>query len=140
MGNDLTFTVIKPNAVEAGNTDKIFGVMESAGFRVKARRELYMTKAQAMEFYSVHAGKPFYEGLVDFMISGPVVVAVLERENAVAELRRLAGSTDPAEAAPGTIRRIYGETVRRNAVHAADSDANAVREASLFFTEEEIFS
>lgn len=136
MGN-ITFAFIKPNAVAAGNTEKIFSMMEADGFHVVARRELQMTRQQAEKFYSVHAGKPFFDGLVDFMTSGPVVAAVLEREGAVAELRRLAGATDPEEAEEGTIRRLYGETVRRNAVHASDSDANARIEALQFFSEEE---
>lgn len=135
----ITFTIIKPNAVEAGNTEKIFAMIEADGFRLKARRELTLTKEQAGEFYAVHAGKPFYEPLVEFMTSGPAVVALLEREDAVRELRRLAGATDPAEAAEGTIRRIYGENVRRNAIHASDSEENALKEAGQFFTRQEIF-
>lgn len=135
----LTFTIIKPNAVETGNTEKIFAMIEADGFRIKARRELKLSKEQAEKFYAVHAGKPFYGALVEFMTCGTVVVAVLEKEDAVKELRRLAGATDPVEAAEGTIRRIYGENVRRNAIHASDSDENALKEAGQFFTREEIF-
>lgn len=137
--DNITFTIVKPNAVEAGNAERIFAMIEADGFRIKARRELTLTGEQAGRFYAVHAGKPFYEPLVEFMTSGPVVVAVLERAGAVAELRRLAGATDPEQAAEGTIRRTYGENLRRNAIHASDSDENALTEARQFFTEEEIY-
>jgi len=136
--DNITFTIIKPNAVAAGNAEKIFAMIEADGFRVKARRELTLTREQAGEFYDVHAGKPFYGPLVEFMSSGPVIVAILEREDAVNELRRLAGATDPAEAAGGTIRRLYGENVRHNAIHASDSNENAVIEALRFFSAEEL--
>lgn len=137
MGN-RTFTIIKPNAVAAGDTAKILAMIEADGFRIAARRDMRFTREQAEKFYAVHAGKPFYEPLVDFMTSGPVVVVVLARDNAVAEFRRLVGATDPAEAAEGTIRRLYGKSVRENAIHASDSNENARIEALQFFTPAEI--
>lgn len=139
MENNLTFTIVKPNAVAAGNTERIFSIIAAAGFRVKARKELRLTRGQAGKFYAVHAGKDFFGQLVEFMVSGPVVAAVLERDDAVAGLRRLVGATDPAEAAEGTIRRLFGETVTRNAIHASDSDVNARLEALQFFTEKEVY-
>lgn len=132
---DRTFTIIKPDAVAAGNSGKIFSMIEADGFRIVARKELHLTREQAQKFYAVHEGKPFYEPLVEFMTSGPVVVAVLEKPDAVVSLRRLAGATDPASAEAGTIRRMYGESVRHNAIHASDSDENALAETLQFFPE-----
>jgi len=133
-----TFTIIKPNAVAAGNTGKIIDRLIGAGFVIRAMKMICMSRNDAEKFYAVHRGKPFFASLVDFMTSGAVVVAVLEREDAVAELRRVVGATDPAKAAEGTIRRLYGEDVQHNAIHASDSDGNATIEAARFFTDSDI--
>lgn len=133
-----TFTIIKPNAVAAGNAGKILDRINEDGFRVIALKLMCFSRNQAEKFYAIHKGKPFFEGLVDFMTSGPVVVAVLEKENAVAELRRLVGATDPAKAEEGTIRRLFAESMTKNAIHASDSDENAQIEWSWFFPEDEI--
>lgn len=137
---DRTFTIIKPNAVADGNTGKILSIIEGNGFRIIAMKLVFMDRNVAEKFYAVHKGKPFFDELVDFMTSGPSVVAMLERDNAVAELRELAGNTDPAEAAEGTIRRMFAESLTRNAIHAADSDENARIEAAWFFKEKEIIT
>ena len=105
-----------------------------AGFEISAIRMVRMTLQQAESFYEVHKGKPFFEGLIEFMISGPVVVMILRHENAVNEFRKLIGATDPAKAEPGTIRKIFAVSVQMNAVHGSDSDENAIREASFFFS------
>lgn len=135
---ERTFTIIKPNAVAAGNTGKIVDAFLSDGFRIVALKLVCMSRNDAEKFYAVHKGKEFYSRLVEFMTAGPAVVGVLERADAVTELRRLAGNTDPAKAEEGTLRRLYGENVTRNAVHASDSPDNARAEASLFFREDEI--
>lgn len=135
MPSNTTLTIIKPDAFNAGKAGKIIAHLEAAGFIVRASRVLHMTKAQAGEFYAVHKGRPFYDELVSFMTSGRCMPLVLQRENAVAELRRVIGATDPAEAAPGTVRKLYAESKGRNAIHASDSDENAVREAAFFFAE-----
>lgn len=136
--NNRTFTIIKPNAIGAGNTGKIIDHLIREGFKIRAMKYICLSRNQAEKFYDVHRGKPFFPSLVDFMTSGPIVVAVLERENAVAELRRVVGNTDPAKAAEGTIRRLYGEDVQHNAIHASDSDENAAIEAARFFSDDEI--
>lgn len=133
-----TFTIIKPNAVAAGNTGKIIDRLIESGFVIRAMRLVCMSRNDAEKFYAVHRGKPFFASLVDFMTSGAVVVAVLEREDAVAELRRVVGATDPAKADEGTIRRLYGEDVQHNAIHASDSDENAAIEAARFFSDNDI--
>lgn len=142
-GNDClmeerTCTVIKPNAVAAGAAGKIIDAFLRDGFRIVALRLVCMSRNDAEKFYAVHRGREFFGRLVDFMTSGPSVVAVLEREDAVAELRRLAGNTDPAQAEEGTLRRMYGEDVTRNAVHASDSAENARIEAACFFSERDM--
>jgi len=113
--------------------------MNEAGFEFSAMKMVRMTTNQAESFYSVHKGKPFFEGLIEFMISGPVFVMVLKHENAVEEFRKLIGATDPAKAEPGTIRKMFAVSVQMNAVHGSDSDENAVREADFFFTASERF-
>ena len=133
-----TFTIIKPNAVADGNTGKIIDKIIEAGFTIRAMKMLFMSRNDAARFYAVHTGQPFFDYLVQFMTSGPVVVAVLEREDAVPALRELVGNTDPEKAQPGTIRRLFGETVSRNAIHASDSDENARCEWEHFFTEQEV--
>ena len=134
MGN-LTFTMIKPDAVAANNHIKILQHLVDAGFRIVALRMWCMSFNDAKRFYAVHKDRDFYEELSKFMSSGPIVAAVLEKENAVAELRKVVGATDPAQAAEGTIRRLYGTAVRYNAIHASDSDGNARLEWSLHFKE-----
>ncbi len=133
-----TFTIIKPNAVAAGHSGRILDMILSAGFTIRALRMEFLSRDKAEKFYAVHRGKPFFEKLVIFMTSGPVIVAVLEKENAVDDLRRLVGATDPAKAAEGTIRRLFGDSVTLNAIHASDSDDNARAEWGHFFSDEQI--
>jgi nucleoside-diphosphate kinase len=133
-----TLAIIKPDAVASGFTGKIIAHLQDAGFRVLGMRMLRLAHPQAAEFYAVHRGRPFYPELVAFMTSGPVVPLALERDDAVAVLRRVIGSTDPAEAADGTIRKLYAESKGRNAIHASDSDENAAREVAFFFAEAEL--
>lgn len=137
---DRTFTIIKPNAVAAGNAGKIIDAIIEGGFRIIALRLTYFSRNQAERFYAVHKGKPFFNDLVDFMTSGPVYVGVVEHENAVAEFRRLIGATDPAKADEGTIRRRFGESLQRNAIHGSDSDENALIEWSQFFSDDDIIT
>jgi len=130
---ETTLAIIKPDAVARNLTGRILALLEEDGFRIRALRMLRLTETQAREFYAVHRGRPFYEALVRFMTSGPVVPVLLERENAVARLRERIGATDPAEARPGTIRALYAESKERNAIHASDSPETAEREARFFF-------
>jgi nucleoside-diphosphate kinase len=134
MGSDFTFAIIKPNAVRTGKTGPILAMINEAGFEISAMRMVRLTKPQAEAFYSVHKGKPFYEGLIDFMTSGAVVVMILKHNNAVEEFRKLIGNTDPAKAEPGTIRKLFAVSVQMNAVHGSDSVENAKNEASFFFS------
>ena len=131
----LTLAIIKPDAVAAGRAGKILAHLEENGFRIRAIRMLSLSQAQAGEFYAVHRERPFYTSLVAFMTSGPCIPVLLERDNAVAALRETIGATDPAQAAPGTVRALYAESKERNAIHASDSDENAAREAAFFFAE-----
>jgi len=133
----LTLAIIKPDAVGAGNAGKVLAHLETAGFRVRAVRMARLTSEQAGEFYAIHRERPFYGELVEFMTSGPCMPLVLEADEAVARLREVIGATDPAEAAEGTIRRLYAESKGRNAIHASDSDENATREIGFFFSESE---
>lgn len=137
MQGDITFSIIKPNAVRTGKTGPILAMINEGGFEIAALRMIKMTLDQAKSFYEVHREKPFFEGLVEFMSSGPVVVMILRHENAVNEFRKLIGATDPAKAEPGTIRKIFAVSVQMNAVHGSDSDENALREAGFFFSETE---
>jgi nucleoside-diphosphate kinase len=130
-----TLTIIKPDAFGAGKAGRIMAHLEDAGFRVLAARVMNMSKSQAEAFYEVHRGRPFYAELVEFMSSGPCMPMILERDDAVVELRKVIGATDPAEAAPGTVRKLYAENKGRNAIHASDSDENAAREGAFFFAE-----
>jgi nucleoside-diphosphate kinase len=132
-----TLAIIKPDAVGSRKAGKILAHLEGAGFEVKALRLTSLSKEQAGAFYAVHRERPFYAELVDFMTSGPVIPIVLVAPNAVAKLRETIGATDPAEAAPGTVRKLYAESKGRNAIHASDSDENAAREISFFFSEHE---
>jgi len=130
---ERTLFIVKPDATRRNLTGKILAHVEGKGFRIVEARFTQLTREQCQEFYAEHVGKPFYAELVDFMTSGPVMVCCLERDNAVAELRDVIGATDPAQAAPGTIRKLYAESKGRNSVHASDSPASAEREVKLFF-------
>jgi len=134
----LTLGIVKPDAIAGGKTGKIVAHLEQAGFVVRAARLARLTEAQAGAFYEVHRERPFYEELVRFMTSGPCLPMALERDDAVAHLRTVIGATDPAEAAAGTIRKLYAESKGRNAVHASDSQENADREIGFFFAEGEL--
>jgi nucleoside-diphosphate kinase len=133
MAGTRTLAIIKPDAFGAGKAGKILAHLEQAGFTVKAARVLTLSPAQAGAFYEVHKARPFYGELCEFMGSGPCMPLALERADAVATLRQEIGSTDPAEAAPGTIRKLYAESKGKNAIHASDSDENAEREIGFFF-------
>jgi nucleoside-diphosphate kinase len=139
MATNRTFTMIKPDAVESGYSGKILNQICDAGFKIVAMKFTRLSKEKAGEFYAVHAARPFYGELVDFMSSGPIVAAILEKDNAVEEFRNLIGATDPAKAAPGTIRALYAKNVGENAVHGSDSDENAQIEGSFHFAGTEIF-
>jgi len=134
MYSDFTFSIIKPNAVRTGKTGPILAMINEGGFEIAAMRMVKLTLPQAQSFYSVHKGKPFYEGLIEFMTSGPVVVLILRHDNAVEQFRKLIGNTDPAKAEPGTIRKTFAVSVQMNAVHGSDSVENAVIEANFFFS------
>jgi nucleoside-diphosphate kinase len=134
MYSDFTFSIIKPNAVRTGKTGPILAMINEGGFEIAAMRMVKMTLPQAESFYSVHKGKPFFEGLVDFMTSGPVVVMILRHENAVEQFRKLIGATDPNKAETGTIRKTFAVSVQMNAVHGSDSVENAIKEANFFFS------
>jgi nucleoside-diphosphate kinase len=130
---DYTLAIIKPDAVGRGLAGKILAHLEEKGFRIRAIRMLHLTEAQAGAFYEVHRERPFYGALVRFMTSGPAIPVLLEAENAVARLRDVIGATDPAEAAPGTVRALYAESKERNAIHASDARETAALEARFFF-------
>jgi nucleoside-diphosphate kinase len=134
----LTLGIIKPDAIASGKTGKIIAHLEDAGFEVRAARLVRLSQAEAAAFYAVHRERPFYAGLVEFMTSGPCLPMALERADAVAHLRTVIGATDPTEAAPGTIRKLYAESKGRNAIHASDSPENAAREVGFFFSEGEV--
>lgn len=138
MAGNRTFTMIKPDAVESGNIGNIIQMITDAGFAIKAMKYTQLSEDQAKEFYAVHKERPFYQELVDYMISGPIVAAILEKENAVADFRKLIGATDPAEAEEGTIRKRYAESKGRNAVHGSDSDENAQIEGDFHFASNEV--
>jgi nucleoside-diphosphate kinase len=134
----LTLGIVKPDAVATGKTGKIVAHLQEAGFTLRAARLVRLSPAEAGAFYAVHRERPFYPDLVSFMTSGPCLPMALERSDAVATLRQVIGATDPAEAAAGTIRKLYAESKGRNAIHASDSDDNARREVAFFFTEAEL--
>lgn len=138
MAVSLTLGIVKPDAVATGKTGKIVAHLQDAGFTLRAARLVRLTPAEAGAFYAVHRERPFYADLVTFMTSGPCLPMALERSDAVATLRQVIGATDPAEAAPGTVRKLYAESKGRNAIHASDSDENARREVAFFFTEAEL--
>jgi len=139
MATNRTFTMIKPDAVEDGHIGAILEKITSSGFKIAALKLTQMTEADAQEFYAVHSERPFYGELVEFMSRGPIVAAVLEKDNAVADFRTLIGATNPAEAADGTLRKLFAKSVGENAVHGSDSDENAAIEAAFHFSGREIF-
>jgi nucleoside-diphosphate kinase len=138
MAGNRTLTIIKPDAFNSGKSGRIIAHLEKAGFKVIASRVMRLTEAQAGEFYAVHRERPFFTPLGRFMTSGKCMPIVLERTDAVAALRKTIGATDPAEAEPGTVRKLYAESKERNAIHASDSDENAERESKFFFPEAEL--
>ena len=138
MGIERTFSIIKPDATLANKTGAINALIEESGLRIIAQRRIRMSKVQAQQFYAVHAERPFYDELVDFMTSGPVVVQILEGENAIAKYREVMAATNPAEAADGTIRKLYAKSVGENSVHGSDAPATAAEEIPQFFSDEQI--
>ena len=139
MATNRTFTMLKPDAVANGYIGAILEKITSAGFRIVAMKMTQLTKADAEAFYAIHAERPFFGELVEYMTSGPIVSAVLEKDNAVEDFRTLIGATNPAEAAEGTIRKMYAESISANAVHGSDSDENASIEAAFHFAGREHF-
>ncbi|MFY0689620.1 MAG: nucleoside-diphosphate kinase [Cyclobacteriaceae bacterium] len=135
MAGNITFTMIKPDAYAAGNSGAIIKMIEEAGFKIKAIKAVHLTDKNAGEFYAVHKERPFYGDLVAYMTSGPIIAISLEKENAVADFRKLIGATNPAEAEEGTIRKLFAKSIEANAVHGSDSDENAQIESSFFFSQ-----
>lgn len=140
MKGNHTFTIIKPGAVSSEHIGPILAMINTAGFHITAMKLIRLSIRQAQVFYDVHKDRPFYGELVEFMTSGPVVVAILEKENAVEEYRKLIGATDPSKAEDGTIRKLFAESIQKNAVHGSDSDENAKREGDFFFSKTERFN
>jgi nucleoside-diphosphate kinase len=134
MYSDFTFAIIKPNAVRTGKTGPILAMINEGGFEIAAMRMVKLTKPQAETFYYIHKGKSFFDGLIEFMTSGPVVVMILRHKNAIEDFRKLIGNTDPNKAEPGTIRKTFGVSTQMNAVHGSDSFENAQIEANFFFS------
>jgi nucleoside-diphosphate kinase len=139
MTGNITFTIIKPQAVSNGHIGPILNKIHEGGFSISSMKMLQLTTGEAERFYEVHKDRPFYRDLVEFMVSGPIVVAILTKENAVADYRNLIGATDPAKAEEGTIRKLFAESLQKNAVHGSDSDENAEKEAAFFFAFHERF-
>ena len=139
MSGNKTFTIIKPFAVSHGYIGSILAKINGAGFRISAMKFIHLRQAEAKSFYAVHKERPFFDALVSFISSGPIVVAILEKENAVDDYRKLIGSTNPSEAEEGTIRRLFGTNIQANAVHGSDSDENAEVECNFFFSMKERF-
>ena len=139
MKGNITFSMIKPDAVKNRYIGPIISQIVEAGFQIRAMKYTHLTKDLARSFYAVHKERPFYNDLVDFMTSGPIVAMILEKENAVEDFRHLIGSTDPEKAAEGTIRKKFAESVQNNAVHGSDSDVNATIESDFFFSKFERF-
>ena len=138
MAIERTFSILKPDATERNLTGAINAVIEKAGLRIVAQKRMRISREQAEKFYAVHRERPFFRELVDFMISGPVVVQVLEGDSAIANYREVMGATDPAKAATGTIRKLYARSIGENSVHGSDAPDTAVREIAQFFSENEI--
>ncbi|MEM6359291.1 MAG: nucleoside-diphosphate kinase [Bacteroidota bacterium] len=139
MAEKRTFTMIKPDAVNAGNTGAITKMIEEAGFKIIAMKKTQLTKQRAGQFYEVHKDRPFYNDLTSYMSSGPIIPMILEKDDAVADFRKLIGATNPKEAAEGTIRALFAESIEANAIHGSDSDENAEIEGNFFFSETEQF-
>jgi nucleoside-diphosphate kinase len=139
MSTNRTFTMIKPDATEAGNTGAIIKMIEEAGFSIIAMKRTQLSTKSAGRFYAIHSERPFYTSLCDYMSSGPIVPMILEKENAVADFRKLIGATNPAQAEEGTIRKIFAKSIEANAIHGSDSDENAEIEGSFFFSKLEQF-
>lgn len=135
MSSNRTLTIIKPDALNAGKAGGIIALLEKSGFKIIAARVMQLSPAQAGEFYAVHKERPFFSSLTKFMTSGKCMPMILERDDAVAALRKAIGATDPAEAEAGTVRKLFAESKERNAIHASDSDENAARESRFFFAE-----
>jgi len=135
---ETTLAILKPDTVAAGNSGKVLAHLEREGFKLRGLRVLHLTRAQAEGFYAVHRERPFFRSLVEFMTEGPVVPVALERDNAVAHLRQVMGATDVAKAEPGTLRKLYGTSIERNAIHGSDSAANAQIELAFFFATAEL--
>jgi nucleoside-diphosphate kinase len=140
MAKEQTLSILKPDAVSANNIGAILSRFEKIGLKIVAAKMVHMTTEQAKAFYAVHAHRPFFQELVTFMIEGPVLVTVLEGDNAIAKYRDLMGATNPREAAPGTIRADFAKSIDKNAVHGSDSTENAKKEITFFFKQQEIFS
>jgi nucleoside-diphosphate kinase len=139
MTTNRTFTMIKPNAVGSGNSGAILKMIEEAGFKIIALKMAKITKERAGQFYGIHEGKPFYEALCTYMSSGVIIAAILEKEHAVTDFRKLIGATDPANAEEGTIRKLFAKSMTMNAVHGSDSDENAKIEGDFYFPGREIY-
>ncbi|MEQ8242637.1 MULTISPECIES: nucleoside-diphosphate kinase [Fulvivirga] len=139
MAGIRTFTMIKPDAVAAGNSGAIIKMIEEAGFKIIAMKKTYMSKDRAGQFYEVHSERPFYNDLTTYMSSGAIIPMILEKDNAVEDFRKLIGATNPKDAAPGTIRALFAESIEANAIHGSDSDENAAIEGSFFFARTEQF-
>jgi len=134
MATNRTFTMVKPDAVADGYSGAILKMIEEAGFRIVALKMVKLTKERAGQFYAVHSERPFYESLCSYMSSGHIIAAILEKDNAVADFRKLIGATNPADAAEGTIRKLYAKSMESNAVHGSDSDENAEIEGNFYFS------
>ena len=139
MAGNKTFTMIKPDAFEAGNSGAIIKMIEEAGFKINAAKLTKLTPENAGAFYAVHKERPFYGDLVKYMSSGAIIAMILEKDNAVEDFRKLIGATNPAEAAKGTIRKMFAKSIEANAIHGSDSDENAAIEGSFFFSQTERF-
>ena len=139
MAGNITLSIIKPFAVKSGFIGPIMAIITEAGFRISAIKSVKLTVGQAEEFYSIHKSKPFYNDLVEFMSSGPIVAIILKKENAVDDFRELIGNTDPSKAKEGTIRKMFAASLQKNAVHGSDSDENAIVESNFFFSGKERF-
>ena len=139
MASNRTFTMIKPDAVENGHIGNILAKINAAGFKIVAMKYTHLSQSDAEGFYAVHSERPFFGELVEFMTRGPIVAAILEKDNAVEDFRTLIGATNPAEAAEGTIRKLYATSIGENAVHGSDSDENAAIEGSFHFSQREMF-
>ena len=139
MAGNITFTMIKPEAMRNGASGEILNMIQKAGFKIVALKMKQMSKADAEQFYEIHKGRPFFEGLIEFMTSGPIIAAVLKKDNAVEDYRKLLGTTNPETAEEGTIRKAFATNVTKNAAHGSDSDENAEIETKFHFNNEEIY-